>query len=314
MKKILTTVFFCAALSAHAAPALAATPEQLARAQQLLSAAQPQQAFAMLEAAHDFDTASTQEFFLLGISAKLSNQLEKSEQYFLDALALDPDAGRIRLELAEVLYRQGKLDASRRALVAVRNMNPPQQVLQNIEDFIAQVDAEKADPNNGPQKDWSAYITTGFTSDSNVNAGPDTNSVFLYGIPFTLSSDAQEAQDTALTLGAGVNHQVQLDNGVIWRSNANLSVTNYSKINAYDTTSISIASGPSLELSDRMGLYIPITYNVQRYTEQSEWNSQSWGIAPRFQYEAKENLQFYLDTSISRKRFEGIRWSCFSDQ
>lgn len=307
MKYFLTTVSFCAALTAQTHIGCAATPEQLSQAQQLLSAEQPAQALGLLEAAHDLATASTQEFFLLGISAKLSGNLRKSERYFRAALEREPSAGRIRLELAEVLYRQGKLNASRAELVTVRSMNPPEQVRQNIDGFIAQVDAAKADPSLRPkvQKSWSAYITAGFTSDSNVNAGPDTDTVFLYGLPFTLSSGAQETHDTAFFLRTGINHQAQLNNGVVWRSSANLSFTNYFEANAYDTTSLSVSSGPSFKLSDTVGLSVPINYNVQRYNEQGSWYSQNWGIAPRLQYAARDNLQFYLDTSVSRKRFNG---------
>ena len=306
MKQVLTAISLCAILSTHISPVLAATPAQLAQAQQYLSAEQPQQAFAMLEAAHDPAAASTQEYFLLGISAKLSNQLDKSEQYFRSALALEPSAGRIRLELAEVLYRQGKLDDARAELVAVRATSPPEQVLQNIEGLIAQVDQARANPNagpQGPQENWSAYITAGFTSDSNVNAGPDSDTVFLYGLPFTLSSGAQETQDTAFFVRTGINHQTQLDNGIVWRSSANFSFSAYAEASAYDTTSISASTGPSLQLSDQVGLSVPINYNLQRYNEQGSWYSQSWGIAPRLQYAAQDNLQFYLDTSLSRKRF-----------
>lgn len=305
MKQLNTIVAVVALFAAN--DSIAATPEQLSQAQQLLSAEQPAQALGLLEAAHDPATASTQEFFLLGISAKLSGNLRKSEGYFRSALQREPNAGRIRLELAEVLYRQGKLDDARTELVAVRSMNPPEQVRQSIDGFITQVDAAKADPSlrPRPQKNWSAYITAGFTSDSNVNAGPDTDTVFLYGLPFTLSSGAQETRDTAFFFRTGINHQAQLDNGVVWRSSANLSFTNYFEANAYDTTSLSVSSGPSFKLSDTVGLSVPITYNVQRYNEQGSWYSQSWGIAPRLQYAAKDNLQLYLDTSISRKRFNG---------
>lgn len=293
-------------LSIVSLPVRAATPEQLQQAQALLSADQPAQALGLLEAAHDPSTASTQEFFLLGVAAKQAGQLSRSEGYFRSALQREPNAGRIRLELAEVLYRQGKLDDSRAQLVAVRAMNPPEPVRQNIDGFIAQVDQARANPNagpRGPQKNWNAYITVGFTSDSNVNAGPDTGTVFLYGLPFTLSSAAQETQDTALFVRMGISHQAQLDNGILWRSNANLSFTNYFEADAYDTTSLSVSSGPNFKLSDQVGLSVPITYNVQRYNEQGSWYSQSWGIAPRFQYAARDNLQFYLDTSLSRKRF-----------
>lgn len=306
MKYFITSLSLCAALAAHSSPTLAATPAQLQQAQERLNAEQPVQALGLLEAAHDPATASTQEFFLLGVAAKQAGQLARSEGYFRSALQREPNAGRIRLELAEVLYRQGKLDDSRAELVAVRAMNPPEQVLQNIDGFIAQVDQARANPNagpRGPQKNWNAYITAGFTSDSNVNAGPDTDTVFLYGLPFTLSSGAQETQDTAFFVRTGINHQTQLDNGIVWRSSTNLSFSNYFEADAYDTTSLSVSSGPSFKLSDQVGLSVPITYNVQRYNKQGSWYSQSWGIAPRLQYAAQDNLQFYLDTSLSHKRF-----------
>lgn len=306
MKRFLPAFVASTVLSIASLPVSAATPEQLQQAQALLSAEQPAQALGLLQAAHDPSTASTQEFFLLGVAAKQAGRLAQSEGYFRSALQREPNAGRIRLELAEVLYRQGKLDASRTELVAVRAMNPPEQVRQNIDGFIAQVDQARANPNagpRGPQKNWNAYITAGFTSDSNVNAGPDTSTVFLYGLPFTLSSAAQETEDTAFFVRTGISHQAQLDNGIQWRSRANLSFSNYFDASAYDTTSFFASTGPSFKLSEQVGLSVPITFDVQRYNEQGSWYSQSWGIAPRLQYAARQDLQLYLDTSISRKRY-----------
>jgi tetratricopeptide (TPR) repeat protein len=164
-------------------PLLAATQAELAQAEQLLAAKKPLDAFRLLEKAHDPATATTQEYFLLGVAAKQAGKLQKAEGYLLKARELEPSAGRIRLELAEVQYGLGKYDASRSELLAVRAMNPPPQVRQNIDGFIAQVDATKADPRRAPKpkKNWSAFITTGLMSDSNVNGGPDTSTVFLYG-------------------------------------------------------------------------------------------------------------------------------------
>ena len=200
----------------------------------------------------------------------------------------------------------GKLDDSRAELVAVRSMNPPEQVRQNIDGFIAQVDQARANPNagpRGPQKNWSAYITAGFTSDSNVNAGPDTNTVFLFDLPFTLSSDAQETSDTAFFVRTRINHQAQLDNGVVWRSSARLNFNSYFEAVDYDITSIYASTGPSFQINDQTGLSIPVTYNLLSYNEQGSWYSQSWGIAPRLQYAAQDNLQLYLDISLSHKRY-----------
>lgn len=308
MKHLLAALTACTALTVVSLPALAATRAQMTQAEQLLGADKSGEALALLEAAHNPATASVQEFFLLGLSAKLSEDLGKAEQYLRSALQGDPNAGRIRLELAEVLFRQRKLDASRAQLVTVRNGNPPEQVRQNVDGFIAKIDTIKANPNRqaqGPQKNWSAYITTGFTSDSNVNAGPDTGTVFLYGLPFTLSPAAQETNDGAWFVRVGGSHQFQLDNGVVWKSRANLSFNNYFSADAYDTTTLSASSGPSFRIGEKVGVSIPITFNMQSYNEQGGWYSQSWGIAPSLQYKLRDNLQFYLSASASHKRFNG---------
>ncbi|TQM89914.1 porin family protein [Roseinatronobacter monicus] len=308
MDKTFYAASVCAILLACTAPIPAIAQAQLAKAQQLMAADQYEQALHLLESAHDPTTATTQEFFLLGMAAKQAGDLPRAEKYFRAALEREPGAGRIRLELAEVLFRQGKLDASRAELVAVQDSNPPEQVRQNIGMFIAQVDAAKADPRmrpQGPQKNWSAYITAGFTSDSNVNAGPENDTVFLYGLPFTLSSDAQKTQDIAFFLRAGVSHQHQLDSGITWRTNLNLSYTKHSKSSAYDTTNLSASTGPSFRIGERVGLSVPITFDIQRFNEQGGWHTQSVGLAPRLQFAAHPQVQVFLDTSVLRKRYRG---------
>ena len=286
--------------------AFAATTAQLEEAQSLLDANKVGEAFVLLKGAHEGETASTQEFFLLGISAKLSGKFAEAEKYFKAALEREPNAGRIRLELAEVLFRQGKLDQSRQAILSVKAQNTPPQVAKNLDNFLAQIEQAKANPNraaSGSQKSWNAYITAGLSSDSNVNAGPSTSRVFLYGLPFDLSSSAQETSDTAYFVRAGVNHQTQLDSSLLWRSGANVSFNNYSKANSYDIRSLNVSTGPVFATSTKSSLSVPITFNLQRYNSQGGWYSQNWGVAPRFSYKLQDNMQLYIDSSISRKRF-----------
>ena len=308
MKRLYETLTTCVAMALLSAPAYAATQTQMDQAENLLEVAKPIEALALLEGAHNPSTASVQEFFLLGVSAKMSAKFSKAEGYLREALVRNPNAGRIRMELADVLFRQSKLDASRAELLAVQSLNPPETVRQNIDGLIARIDAVKANPNRkiqGPQKNWSAYVTTGFTSDSNVNAGPNTDTVLLYGLPFTLSSAAQETRDGTWFVRVGGKHQFQMDNGVVWRSGVQLAFSNYFSADAYDTTTLSVTSGPSFNLRDKVGLSIPIAFDIQSYNEQGGWYSQSWGIAPNLQYKIQDNLQFYLSASASRKRFNG---------
>ncbi len=308
MNKVSFAASCCAIILACLVPSSSTAQAHLAQAQELLAADQPQQALQILQAAHVPATATTQELFLLGIAAKQSGDLPKAERYFRAALDREPEAGRIRLELAEVLFRQGRLGDSRAELVAVQDSNPPEQVRQNIGVFIAQVDAAKADPRmrpQGPQKNWSAFIPAGFTSDSNVNAGPDTDTVFLYGLPFDLSSDAQQTQDTAFFLRAGVSHQHQFDSGVTWRTNLNVSYTKHSTSSAYDSTNLSASTGPNFRIGEQVGLSLPVTFDIQRFNDQGDWHTQSVGFAPRLQVAASKQVQLFLDTSVSRKRYRG---------
>lgn len=308
MKSVFAAFAMSFGLCVTGAPLLAATPAHMAQAEQLLSVNQPEQALGLLEAAHDPLSASPQELFLLGVAAKLSNQYAKAETYFRSALVQVPGAGRIRLELAETLFNQRKLKASRSELEFVLGMNPPEQVRENIDGFIAQVDAALIDPNLGPEgppKNWNAYITTGLTTDSNVNSGPTTDTVFLNGLPFTLSATAQETRDIAAFLRTGISHQFEPENGVSWRSRATLSFTNYSKEDAYDTSTLSIASGPTFVIGERTQISIPIGFDIQRYNAQGSWYSKNLSISPRLQYAVQDNLQIYLDTSFARKDFKG---------
>jgi tetratricopeptide (TPR) repeat protein len=288
----------------------AATNAQLEEAQGFLDADNPAKALSLLESSYDVKTASIQEFFLLGIAAKLSEKYSHAETYFSQALKREPNAGRIRLELAEVLFRQGKLDQSREAILTVKSHNPPPQVAKNLDNFLAQIDEAKANPNKlygNPRKSWSAYITAGVNFDSNVNAGPNTDTVFLYGLPFNLSSNAQETSDTAYFIRAGINHQSQLNRGLLWRSGANIFFNNYSTADSYDTRSLNFSTGPLFIRSVKSSLAFPVTFNLQKYDSQSGWYSQSWGLAPHLSYKLQDNIQLHVGSSLSRKRFKNDR-------
>jgi outer membrane protein len=294
-------------LSMTPLPVLAATQAQLTEAEQLLAAKKPVAALRLLEAAHDPARASTQEYFLLGVAAKQSGKLATAEAYLVQARRMDPTAGRIRLELAEVAFGSGKFAAAKAELLAVRAMNPPPQVRQNIDGFIAQVEAAKADPSRAPKpkKAWSGYVSAGVMSDYNANGGPNTDTVFLYGLPFTLSAGAKETRDESWFLRAGVSHSATVSDRVTWETRANLALQDYLSADAYDTLDLSFATGPSLWLSERASLSVPLDYAVQSYTDQGGIYSQSIGLGPRLQFAVKRDLQVYWEASVSRKSYDG---------
>ena len=279
-------------------PAYSATPEQLKQAKSLFDSGKAQEAFILLEKSHSPDNANTQELFLLGISAKKSGQLQKAEQYFRSALSREPNSGRIRLELAEVLFKLGKLDEAQAELLTVQETKPPKQVQQNIDRFLAQTQIAKSPK----PKNWNGYITAGMTYDSNANAGTDTDTIFLYGLPFTLSSDAKESEDTAWFIRMGGNYSIPINSTTTWQTGLHASFTDYFTADTFDNFSLNASSGLSFKLNQRAILSVPLTANLLSYTDSGEnWYSSSFGIAPRFQYALQNNLQFGLGASISRK-------------
>jgi len=319
MKRLVVTVSLCAVLTALSSPSLGATQYQMFESAQLLQSGRPAEALSLLEANYSPELTSTQELFLLGMAAKESGAYSKAETYFRAALARDPGAGRIRMELAEVMFALGKLNAARAELATVSASNPPAQVLANIGSLISMVDTKisgvpeetergpslSVPVQSAPKKNWSAFVTVGLSLDSNVNAGPNTDTITLYGIPFALSVDAKETPDTGWFLRTGINYAGTLEGGTEWNSGINISVADYIKTNAFDDMTLSASTGPSFRLGAKTIVSAPLTFGAQLYLQQGDWYSQSWGIAPRLKYLMKDNLQFSVASSISVKRFNG---------
>jgi hypothetical protein len=305
MRYIFQVASLCILFSIQSANA--STSSQLEQATKLLQDNQPSKALVLLEDGYDKRTASTQELFLLGLSAKLSNNFQKAERYFKQAVNKEPDAGRIYLELAEVLYRQGKFEEARTNALRVKKQNPPPEVQKNIDVLIAEIDKTKNNPRkfaSNTKKNWNAYLEAGISHDSNVNAGPDTDTVFLYGLPFTLSSNAKQTEDTAYFLRGGINHQKKLNNTMTWQNSASFVFNNYLTADDYDHTFISLSTGLAFNTGERSRLYVPINLDVRNYDKQDRWFSQTIGVSPSFAYGISKKLQLHINSSLSKQRFK----------
>lgn len=284
-----------------------ATSSETDTAEALLSAGKPLAALRQLKARHDPATATGQEYFLLGLAAKQGGKLSEAERWLSRAVAAAPAAGRIRLELAEVLFARGNYDRSGAELSYVHAMDLPPQVRSNVASFMARVSEVKADPTKAPPvaKDWSAQISTGLGYDSNANAGPSSDTIFLYGMPFTLSPNAKATSDVAWFLNAGVSYRTRITDTLAWSSHANLAFHDYFDADAFDTLTLGLSSGPDFRINERIAVSVPLGVSSQHYTDMGGWYSRSVSLGFRLRYLARENLQFYLDTSIARRNFQG---------
>ena len=289
----LCALIFCANI------ALAANTEQdLQRAVELLNADSPGQAYELLLEKHEAGSVNPQEWFLLGIAAKQAGRLEEAAVYFERLLELDPEAARARLELAEIAYRLGEGGKARQLLLDVKAANPPAGVAATIDRFIANIAASEQ-----AQKNWRVRASLGWLHDSNANAGPDIDSVLLFGLPFILSGDARETTDNALTARLGFDHIKGIGDSLSWQSNVSVNWIDYNDLNNLDSLYLSFSTGPALRSSERMIWSLPLVADRVKIGHDDSYYSYSYGVAPQWRYLFSERLSFSLGAFVSKKKY-----------
>ena len=296
MRHILTG--FCA-LIFYVNTTLAANTEQdLQQAVALLNAGSPGQAYERLLEKHEADSVNPQEWFLLGIAAKQAGRLAEAAAYFERLLELDPEAARARLELAEIAYLLGEGDKARQLLLDVKAANPPPGVVATIDRFIANIAASEQ-----AQKDWRVRASLGWLYDSNANAGPSTDSVLLFGLPFILSGNARETTDHAWTARLGFDHIKGISDRVSWQSNLSANWTDYNDLNNLDALYLSFSTGATLRSSARMIWSLPVVADRVKIGHDDSYYSYSYGVAPQWRYLFNDRLSFSLGAAVSKKKY-----------
>jgi len=306
---VVKIVFLVVCTQVNLSVASAADRAELSKAIELLEIGNSERALELLEATHAIETTSIQELFLLGIAAKRSGKLTKAENYFQRALAKRGNAGRIKLELAEVLVGQGKLDAAKTELQGVLVLNPPDSVKENVERLIAQIDRSRQSGKNEfainrVPKNWTGYASLGIIYDSNVNASTDSDSVTFFGLPFTLSDDARETKDGAWTLRSGYRHRWFLGEKTVWDIGLHGAFTDYFSVDVYDYFSLSVAAGPRFAVSENATISVPITLDTLSFTDTDEGlYSVFYGTSPRIDYQFSDDFRASLTTTLNRKAY-----------
>jgi len=259
-----------------------------------LESKNPTKAYEVLFNLYKKGLYDNETLFLLGTSAKLKGDFKNAIKYFELLLSKDKRANRVRLDLAAIYYRIGKLKKAKDLLLIVKASHPPKKVGDNIDMFLATID-------KGIPKLWSIRVAAGWMYDSNANAGPDTDTILMYNLPFTLSPDAKESSDTALRYSFGFNYIKQL-NKLAWQNSFDINVVDYNKLDALDSKNISLSTA-LITKKGRFTYSVPLIGNILIIGHDKKYYSTSIGAAPQVNYQYNNKISFNLSVSYQSKKY-----------
>ena len=194
------------------APALVT---QVAIAQEVtddLAAAKALMATGQFEAAHEIlarrlsaNPGDVDALFLLGMIALAKKDYPEAIRHFRQALEREPNATRIRLELARTLFLAGKDEDAEYHFKLAIAQKPPEAVIANIIRYREAIRARRA---------WRFNVNFGVAPDSNINSATDKEHVDIFGLPFQLDASARARSGTGIIAGGDASIRLLRENKV----------------------------------------------------------------------------------------------------
>jgi len=295
MKKILTSICSATLL-------FSATPsDNNAQAIKYLEANKVDQAYEILEQEYTNENYNNETLFLLAKSATKLGKYDSAVAYYEELLQRDKGANRVRLELAALYYKLGNFKKAKELFLIVQAAHPPKRVGDNINGFISMIDKTVL---QGGQKSWSVSFDLGYMYDSNVNAGPNIDSVLIYDLPFTLSSDAKESSDHAIKYSFSLNHLKRFESNsrLYWQSSLGVNIVDYNNIHNLDSKVLYLSTGPSLKYN-KYTFSLPLNLNYVIIGHQDSYYSSNIGLSPQISYQVKPNLSFSVSVSLGDRQY-----------
>lgn len=185
----------------------------MARAQELMKAGRPGEAYAILEKL-EFDKAGDTDFdYLLGIAALDSGKPDKATLAFERVLAIKPGFAGARLDMARAYFALGDYPSARRELQIVEQLNPPPAAKAVVEKYLAAIQEKE----EAKRTIVTGYLEGAVGRDDNITSvvGDFTGAVLstynLPGFQPTGSAIKRASNVFAVAGGAQVSHQITDD-------------------------------------------------------------------------------------------------------
>jgi len=255
----------------------------LGSASRLINAGRTADAAAILDGLQNLTAdQETERAFLRGMIAMQEEDYETAASRFRDILASQPGLQRVRLELARALFLSRHDSAADYHFRLVLADHPPDAVAANINRFLAAIRERRV---------WSVDVQFGIVPDSNANAAPNDDRVDLFGLPFTLSRDAQQTGGIGIIASGQVTARPRLSRSVRLYSSAGVRHSDFFN-GDFDDTIVSGEIGP--EVSTSAGIFLPSLIYFHRWFGHEDYNS---GIGGRLSWEKDVSRTWSLQIS-----------------
>lgn len=182
------------ALLCFVAAAGHADPEVLRQAEQMINAGRHQQARGLLEPLEAQLAGNPAFDYLLGLAMLETGEPGRAALALERAVEQDQRFAGARLDLARAYYASGDYIEARRQLESLRDLNPPPQAQQAIEEYLALI------ANRQRRLRLEYRLSSGVGYDSNANSATSVNEF----LGFELIERSRETASPFAEIGGGV--------------------------------------------------------------------------------------------------------------
>ncbi len=172
--------------------------------------------------------------FLLGNVAIGQKKYDEAISLFRRLLVLEPDAERVRLELARAFFLKGDYQNADRQFRFARAGDIPDTAKENIDHFLGAISRLRT---------WTFDFGLGLAPDTNQNAATSASQVQIFGLPFTLDPNARSQSGVGLAGSASGEWSPLVSDNIKARIGAGISRVEYSG-GQFDDMTFSGYAGP----------------------------------------------------------------------
>ena len=160
--------------------------------------------------------------------------LDEAIAAFRKMLVANPGLLRVRLELAHAFFLKEEDSLARQQFEAVLAGGVPPEVAANVRSFLIAIRARKR---------WSYSGGFAIAPDTNIGAGSDERTIYIYGLPFERDVEELTSSGVGLVVWGGAEYQYPMGDRTRLRSGANVRRREHSG-SAFDEASLALHAGP----------------------------------------------------------------------